>query len=107
MKNVKLLIGGTPRLCCIIQSESSEHMGEGCEDPLARSLSSMSDATSEKDLTVEVDQFEQSIDPESLTGIKLMLEAARMETEKIKDEADQLRRALTYLNYSSKKKVQF
>ena len=62
----------------------------------------MSDAMSEKDLTADVDQFEQSVDPESLTGMKLMLEAARSEAETRRIEADRLRRALHYLNYSSK-----
>jgi hypothetical protein len=59
--------------------------------------------TSDKDLTAEVDQFEQSMDPESLTGVKFMLEAVRLEAERRGKEADQLRRALAYLNYSSKK----
>ena len=63
----------------------------------------MSDAMSEKDLTVDVDQFEQSVDPESLTGVKFMLEAVRLEAERTRKEAGQLRRALAYLNYSSKK----
>lgn len=61
------------------------------------------DLTSDKDLTAEVNEFEQSLDPENLTGVKFMLEAARLEAERRGEEADQLRRALGYLNYSSKK----
>ena len=91
------ILDGIIRLCCVLPKVSSR----GSEDHLARSSSAMSDAMSEKDLTADVDQFEQSVDPESLTGMKLMLEAARSEAETRRIEADRLRRALHYLNYSS------
>lgn len=48
-------------------------------------------------------EVEDQVDVDTLTGVKRKLEEARMTAEEKGREAEQLRKALAYLNYSSKK----
>lgn len=85
-----IFIAGTPVLCCIVAQISTNR---------GLRATGFSSKTSSED----VDQG----NPDSLERLKQMLEMAWQKADEKEREAERMRRALAYLNYSSKMKIKF